>query len=216
MAMAQQEEPRKLKKPSVYDELYPGRFIKAGELKEKKVTLTISDVDIEELVGDDGKKVKCIISFKESEKKLVACKTNGYSIKSMFGVKLAEWIGKRITIYPDIWNGEPCIRIWGSPDIERDIEITVSLPRRRPFNKTMHRVTIGAGPRPVASGKQPSGEPPTDAKHIADLRATASLDEFTRTKKSVWAVYAAAGADVPLEVQDAANMQREELEGEVE
>lgn len=205
------EQPRKLKKPSVYDELYPGRFIKSGELQGKKVTLSISDVDIEELTGDDGKKVKCIISFRETEKKLVACKTNGFSIKSMFGVKLTDWIGKRITIHPDLWNGEPCIRIWGSPDIEQDMEITVSLPRRRPFKKTMHRVVLG-GARNSANGNGAGGEAPNDAKVIADLRAAQSLDAFVKTKKSVWALYAAAGAEVPIEVEDAANLKKEALE----
>ena len=136
-------EARKLKKPSVYEELYPGRFIKAGELLGKKVTLTIRDVDIEELIGDDSKpKVKCIISFKETEKNLVACKTNGLCVKAMFGSKLADWAGKRITLFEDSWNGEPCTRIWGSPDITEEIEVTVSLPRRRPFNKTMHKVEL--------------------------------------------------------------------------
>jgi hypothetical protein len=135
------DEPRKLKKPSVYDELYPGRFIKASELLGKKVTLTISDVDIEELQGDDGaKKIKAIISFERTEKKLVACKTNGFCVKEMFGKEIANWIGKRITLFEDTWNGEPCIRLWGSPDIAEEFEVTVSLPRRRPFKKLMHRV----------------------------------------------------------------------------
>lgn len=131
--------PRKLKKPTVFDQLYAGRFLKAGELLGKKVTLTISDVDLEELQGDDGaKKAKAIISFKESEKKLVSCKTNGLCIKEMFGKELSAWLGKRITLFEDVWNGEPCIRIWGSPDLTEDMEITVSLPRRRPFKKVLH------------------------------------------------------------------------------
>lgn len=135
------EEPRRRPKPSVFDQLYPGRFLKAGELLGKKVTLTISDVDLEDLQGDDGaKKAKAIISFKETEKKMVACKTNGISVREMFGKELVNWIGKRITIFEDTWNGEPCIRVWGSPDIEAEIEVTVTLPRRRPFKKTMHRV----------------------------------------------------------------------------
>jgi hypothetical protein len=51
-----------LTKPVDWDELYPGRFIKAGEFKGKKPTLTIKDVDVESLAGDDGKeKVKGII-----------------------------------------------------------------------------------------------------------------------------------------------------------
>jgi len=140
--MNMQQQPTKTyPKPKDFDQLYPGRFIKAGELLGKKVTLTIADVELEGLQGDDGKeKAKAVISFRESDKKMVTCKTNGICIKEMFGKSISEWIGKRITIFPDTWNGEPCIRVWGSPDIADDKVVQISLPRRRPFNKTMHRV----------------------------------------------------------------------------
>jgi hypothetical protein len=141
------DEPRRLPKPSNFDQLYPSRFLKAGELLGKKITLTIRDVDLEELQGEDGKpKAKAIVAFKETEKQLVACKTNGICLKEMFGPRLADWIGRRVTIFPDTWNGEPCIRVWGSPDIEADLDVTVTLPRRRPFKKTLHRVEAKARP----------------------------------------------------------------------
>jgi hypothetical protein len=141
-------QPKTLPKPTTYDQLYPGRFLKAGELLGKKVTLTIADVDLEELVGDTGKpQTKCIISFRETPKKLVACKTNGICVREMFGKTLADWIGKRITLFEDSWNGEPATRIWGSPDIDAPIEVTVTLPRRRPFKKTMHKIEA----RPIAT-----------------------------------------------------------------
>jgi hypothetical protein len=160
--MSNEEQPRKLAKPTVFDQLYAGRFLKAGELLGKKVTLTMSSVDLEELQGDDGaKKAKAIISFKETEKKLVACKTNGISIKAMFGPKLADWVGKRVTIFPDTWNGEGCIRVWGSPDIAQDVEVEISLPRRRPFKKTMHKM----GTKPVATSPSP---PPADTDGHSD------------------------------------------------
>ena len=128
-------------KPVDYDQLYPGRFLKAGEFLGKKVTLTISDVDLEDLVGEDGKsKAKAILSFRETPKMLVTCKTNGICLREMFGKQLSEWVGKRVTLFPDTWNGEPCIRIWGSPDIEAEFDVQVTLPRRRPFKKTMHKV----------------------------------------------------------------------------
>src|SRR6185437_13183500 len=95
----------KLPKPTVFDQLYPGRFLKAGELLGKKVTLTIADVDVEELEGDGGaKKVKAIISFRETKKQLVACKTNGLCLREMFGKELANWTGKRVTLFEDTWN----------------------------------------------------------------------------------------------------------------
>jgi hypothetical protein len=96
------DEPKKLPKPTSYDQLYPGRFIKAAELLGKKPSLTMTDIDLEELEGDDGKKTKCIITFKETAKKLVACKTNGLCIKAMFGKELKEWLGKRVTIMEDV------------------------------------------------------------------------------------------------------------------
>jgi hypothetical protein len=158
--MAQREEPRRLKKPVDFDQLYPGRFLKAGELLGKKVTVTITDVDLEELQGDDGtKKAKAILSFKETEKKLVTCKTNGVCLREMFGRKIPEWVGKRVTLFPDTWNGEPCIRIWGSPDLERDFEVEITLLRRRPFKKTMHAISKENGKAAVATPKQPEPQP---------------------------------------------------------
>lgn len=137
--------PKNRQKPSVFDQLYPGRFLKAGELLGKKVTLTIRDTDLEELVGDDGKpKAKAVVMFRETDKQLVLCKTNGICLREMFGVQLADWVGKRVTIFPDTWNGEPAIRIWGSPDLQADREVQITLPRRKPFRKTLRRVDPAA------------------------------------------------------------------------
>lgn len=142
----EQYEPKQLPKPTTYDQLYPGRFLKAGELLGKKVTLTIADVDLEELVGDTGKpQVKCIVSFRETTKKLVACKTNGICLREMWGKQISDWIGKRVTLFEDSWNGEPATRVWGSPDIDGDIDVQITLPRRRPFKKTLHKVAPKGG-----------------------------------------------------------------------
>lgn len=129
------------KKPVSFDELYPGRFLKAGLLGGKKWTLTIKDVGIEELEGTDGKKKKAIVYFRETDLALVAAKTNGLCLREMFGSKLSEWVGKQVTIFPTI---EPrkkvdCIRIWGSPDIPEQREVEISLARRKPFTMTMHK-----------------------------------------------------------------------------
>jgi hypothetical protein len=144
-------------KPTVYDELYPGRFLKAGLLKGQKVTLTIADVDIEGLEGEDGKKQqKAILGFKERPMQHVMCKTNGYCLKAMFGPTLANWIGKRVTLFESQWNGEPCIRVWGSPDIQQNMNVSVQLPRRRPFEMVLHAVTAAKpGPQAVTGPLDP-------------------------------------------------------------
>jgi len=138
------------KKPVDWDELYPGRFLKAGELQGRLVTLTITDVDTEELESDSGKKVKGVLSFEETPKQIPLNKTNGICIREMFGRKIPGWIGKRITIFAGEWNGEPCIRIWGSPDIEKDMQIQVTLPRRKPIPMTLRKVTPRGGEQKAA------------------------------------------------------------------
>lgn len=135
---------RAFAKPVDWDELYPGRFIKAADLKGKNVTLTIASVDLEELEGDKGKQIKGIVAFEKTEKMLALNKTNGICLKEMFGKKLAAWVGKRVTLMPSSWNGDDCIRVYGSPDIAEDKEITVQLPRKRPMPMTMHRVELKA------------------------------------------------------------------------
>jgi hypothetical protein len=133
---------RVLQKPVEWDELYPGRFIKTGDLKGKNVTLTIASVDLDELEGETGKKIKGVIGFERTEKQLALNKTNGICLKEMFGKKVQEWVGKRVTLMPSMWNGEDCIRVYGSPDLPESKEITVSLPRKRPMAMTMHKVDL--------------------------------------------------------------------------
>lgn len=208
--MATQQQTKSFPKPLDWDELYPGRFIKAGEFKGKKPTLTITDVKIDELIGDKGPQIKGVISFKETEKQWALNKTNGICLKEMFGRKVQEWVGKRVTLFAAMWDGEECIRIWGSPEIPQDRDVTVSLPRKRPFSMIMHKVGAGNGARAGANGN--GNEAPDDTKAIAELHATDSLDSYTKARKSVWAVYAAAGVEVPLDVEAAANEHREQLE----
>lgn len=138
------EKKRVFKKPVDWDQLYPGRFLKSGEFMGKKVTLTIKDLDLDELEGEDGKKVKGVLTFEETARQIPLNKTNGICLKAMFGKKLAPWIGKKVTFFPGTWNGEDCIRVWGSPDIPKDFEVTVELSRRKPFKMTMHKMASGA------------------------------------------------------------------------
>jgi hypothetical protein len=123
--------------PVDWDELYPGRFLKAG-LIAGTPTLTIASILTEELIGEKGPQVKGIVAFSEDARSLPLNKTNGICLREMFGRKVQEWVGKRVTLFASTWNGEPCLRIWGSPDIPKDTEIIVQLPRRKPFNMVMH------------------------------------------------------------------------------
>lgn len=205
------EKVKVLPKPVDWDELYPGRFIKATEFKGQKVTLRISEVRIEELVGDKGPQIKGVIGFERTEKQWALNKTNGLCLREMFGRKVQEWVGKRVTLFPSQFDGEDCIRVWGSPDIAEDKQITIALPRRRPFEMTMHR-TVKGGSATAATTEQV----PDTAKAIAQLRAAESIDAFDTERKSLWQLYAATNTQIPLDVEAAATERRETLEQSAE
>jgi hypothetical protein len=147
-----QEQQKTFPKPVDWDELYPGRFIKASEFKGKKPTLTIASVKIDELIGDKGPQIKGVIGFVETEKQWALNKTNGICLKDMFGRKVQDWVGKRVTLFAGMWDGDECIRVWGSPEIEADRDVNISLPRKRPFSMTMHRVLPKPQPDAPAAG----------------------------------------------------------------
>jgi len=134
-----------IRQPLDWDELYPGRFIKAGTLQGKQITLQISAVHVEKLEGDNGKKWKGVVTFEKTEMQLVLNKTNGICLREMFGREVPKWIGRRVTLFPSEWNGEPCIRIFGSPELDRDKTIQVTLPKRKPITLVMHAVRPANG-----------------------------------------------------------------------
>jgi predicted YcjX-like family ATPase len=149
-----------------FDELYPGRFIKAGDLKGRDVTLTITKVVLEELEGTK-KQSKGVLSFRETQREFVLNRTNGECIKAMFGRKLPEWPGKRITIYPaNIQSdlADIAIRIKGSPDLAQDLAFTLSLARKKPRQMTLKKTSVNgkAAPKPAPSPEPeetPEAEP---------------------------------------------------------
>ena len=136
-----------------FDILFPGRFVKAGDLKGKDQTLEISAVRIEELPQDKGgTRVKGIIAFKGAKKEWVLNRTNGEALKAMWGRDTGDWIGKRVTLFPAMYDGDLAVRVRGSPDLKADVEFELKLPRKRPQKVTLIAVgkKNGAGkPEPV-------------------------------------------------------------------
>lgn len=125
-----------LQKPTDWDELYPGRFFKAGDLRGEHLELEISAVDLEMLESDKGARIKGTLKFRNQEKGLALNKTNGSCLKAMFGRSVQQWVGKRVVFFPTTTKlgpkTEPCIRIFGSPDIASDMTVEIVLPKRKP------------------------------------------------------------------------------------
>lgn len=126
-----------------YDQLFPGRFLKAGEFDGRDVTLTISAVRLESLPQADGsERARGVISFAETKKELVLNRTNGECLKALWGPIVDEWVGHRVTLYPErdemgLSDSGVCIRVKGSPELSEPVKVTIKLPRRRPRERTL-------------------------------------------------------------------------------
>ncbi len=158
---------KKLAKPIDFDEMYPGRFIKAGLLLGRTVPTTILSVNLDELPDEDGKERRqgvLTLKGKDENKDLVLNKTNGLCLKAMFGRRVADWEGKRIWIYPDKTRfGQKvvdCIRIYGSPDIKSDIEVEINLPRRKATFMVMRNKLEDQRENPSPPPQQQNEPPP--------------------------------------------------------
>lgn len=95
-----------------YKLLFPSKYLKAADLRERDVTVTIRRVVQRATIeGENGRKeVKPTAYFVETqaaaqrsgteEKALILNVTNCNTIAALHGPYPVEWVGKRITLYP--------------------------------------------------------------------------------------------------------------------
>lgn len=180
--------------PTSYDELFPGRFLKAHECLNKP-TFTIEHVRIETLSSEDkGDKDTPLVMFRESPRGLVLNKTNGQCLKHMFGPVLDEWKGRRIVLMCDdnVQLGRERVsgvRIYGSPDIAKDTAVEIKLPKRK---ARMHKLVCTAKSAP----KPPKPDPVDAAEDARVSRLQASTNAaVTAVGQSLGATVKSVGPD---------------------
>lgn len=151
-------------KPVDWDELYPGRFIKGGEIAEgQKVVVRVSAIDMELLPKSEGsgEEQKGVISFEGMDRKMPLNKTNGLCLKAMFGRDVQAWIGKRIVLYRGEWKSKegpmPAVRIYGSPDITQNISVEIKLPKRKAYQHTLYAPKQSGTTPPGGAAEQKTG-----------------------------------------------------------
>lgn len=120
-----------------FDQLYPGTYLKAGEFNGKPVTLTIKGVTREMLSNGAGSEEGAVIvSFDETEKKLVLVKTNGVCCRAMWGDDSGAWVGHKLTLHPvkdtsGLSESGLCIRVKGSPELTEPLKFRARLGRKQ-------------------------------------------------------------------------------------
>lgn len=115
--------------------MFPTEHIKCADLRGEPRTFTIKQVVKQEVDGEKGVKVRGVVKFGETDQTLVMNRTNAILLMAMFGANPQAWAGKRVTLNPDRTQfgreTVDCIRIGGSPDIDRDMRVPVKLPRKK-------------------------------------------------------------------------------------
>jgi len=152
-------------KPVDYDELFPGRFIKAGLFAAKPLTLRLKAIDTEPLPQDDGHdRVRGIISFHGTDKQWVLNSTNGQCLKAMWGKRVQDWIGQSVTLCseqaPFGLETVDAVRVKGSPSLTEPLDVEIRLPRKKP--KIRRLVPTGKAARASAPATPPPPADPDD------------------------------------------------------
>jgi len=161
-----------------YDQLFPSRFIKAGEFQGKPVTLTITDVQLEDLETETGAtERKAIVSFAETKRQWVLIKTNAQCLLAMWGPDTDDWINHRVTLYPErdasgMSDSGLCIRVQGSPELTKTVTATIKLPRRRPMERKLTSTKKDVAATGLLDFDSETGE----IEHVQDDPTDAELD----------------------------------------
>jgi hypothetical protein len=155
-----------------YGELYPGRFIRAADIGKGKPVFTIDRVVADDLEGDRGAERKVIVILRETPQAWVMSKINGTCLKAMFGSDVLAWHGKRVCLFstdqlmpmPTAKGDDRfCIRVYGSPDLERDLTVEFKVPKRKPIVMTLK----GPTKKPAGVAQEPA--PAEGAEHSEPL-----------------------------------------------
>ncbi len=95
------------------DEAFPSNWLKAADLNNRTVKVTIDKVIFEEIGQNRDKKP--VVLFEKVKKGMVLNKTNAKRIGKMHGEQMDNWSGKEIELYSELvpFQGEdvPSIRV---------------------------------------------------------------------------------------------------------
>lgn len=102
------------------NDAFPSNYIKASDLGDKKILVTIDRVEMESLGRGADKETKPVLYFEGKQKGLVLNKTNSKKIHDIVGSwEDSDWQGQQVVIYATEteFGGDTvsCIRILPPP-----------------------------------------------------------------------------------------------------
>ena len=132
-----------------FRQMFHSDYLAGVDFQGKDVTLTIAGVERKGLERQEGGAEQVwLLNFKEhradgSPSILVLNRTNAILLFAMWE-NTDQWIGKRVTLVSERDNSPInetgwCVRVKGSPDIEKTFKVKVELPRKRPVERTIYK-----------------------------------------------------------------------------
>jgi len=154
--------------------LHPSNYLKKEDLQGKDVTVTIEDIEPghELAKGGTGKKEKKpVLFFVGKAKMMVLNKENKTTLVELYGGRVADWIGKRITL----WN-DPSVKFGGRRVGGLRIRPTT------PPSKEAAKPAPGPAPDPVVTSNQRLVE---ETKQQREATKGQLQEELDRTREAV-------------------------------
>jgi len=149
-----------------------------------RMTLTIKEVRKAEVAFEGQEpKMQAILSFEEINAELTLAKINAIPLIKLLGNDVSLWTGKRVTFYATnqvmphpLHKDEPCIRVYGSPEIEEEIACEWTPPKRRKIVQTLHPTGVF---KPALRKIEEADPSQLDSirQRISELRASNDLSE---------------------------------------
>jgi hypothetical protein len=101
------------------------KYLKAADIKGRKVRLVIREVSLVEFEDDGKKKSKPVIFFEGKEKGMVLNGTNVEKLGHELGYDSQDWIGKEVevstTYYPNLEKDGLVLEVFKEVDFDDDI-----------------------------------------------------------------------------------------------
>ena len=132
------------------NDVFPSKYLKAGDLNGSEVSVRITGATIEKL-GDEQ---KLLLTFAGAKKGLICNKTNADRIAHLYGLDTDGWIGCEIVLYSEMTN-------FGGKVTEG---VRVKAPLKKAAQATPHPVS-----RPVP--------PPAKPRHSDEAMPVAQFDD---------------------------------------
>lgn len=140
--------------PTSYKQASNSEYITAEDLQGRPVTVTISEVLLVVMEGEDGKASnRFVYRMRGKDRKWVSNATNNACLQAMFGDDPQAVVGKRVTLIPEQVRvgGKPTlgIRVSGSPDLPRDTYAMVPAGRGKKRRRDLTVTRTGSDPAPA-------------------------------------------------------------------